>query len=52
MENLANLEADFDIYDQWGFRDTVNVDTGEVSAALPVARPGDRHGRDRERPGR
>jgi hypothetical protein len=31
MENLANLEADFDIYDQWGFRDSVNVDTGEVS---------------------
>jgi hypothetical protein len=33
MENLANLEADFDIYDQWGFRDSVNVDTGTVSAA-------------------
>jgi hypothetical protein len=31
MENLANLEADFDIYDQWGFRDSVNVDTGTVS---------------------
>jgi hypothetical protein len=31
MDNLANLEADFDIYDQWGFRDTVNVDTGVVS---------------------
>ena len=31
MENLANLEADFEIYDQWGFRDTVNVDTGVVS---------------------
>ena len=33
MENLANLEADFEIYDQWGFRDTVNVDTGVVSGA-------------------
>jgi hypothetical protein len=31
MENLANLEADFDIYDRWGFRDSVNVDTGFVS---------------------
>ena len=39
MENLANLEADFnndadptrDMYDRWGFRDSVNVDTGEVS---------------------
>jgi hypothetical protein len=33
MRNLANLEADFDIYDQWGFRDSVNVDTGTVSGA-------------------
>ena len=33
MENLANLEADFDIYDRWGFRDSVNVDTGVVSGA-------------------
>src|SRR5829696_4585085 len=31
MDNLANLEADFDIYDDWGFRDSVNVDTGVVS---------------------
>jgi hypothetical protein len=39
MDNLANLEADFnndadptiDIYGDWGFRDSVNVDTGEVS---------------------
>jgi hypothetical protein len=31
MDNLANLEADFDIYDRWGFRDSVNVDTGHVS---------------------
>lgn len=30
MENLANLESDFDIYSQWGFRDAVNVDTGTV----------------------
>jgi hypothetical protein len=33
MENLANLQADFDIYDQWGFRDSVNVQTGTVSGA-------------------
>ena len=50
MENLANLEADFDIYDQWGFRDSVNVDTGDGVRRVPVARPGDRHGRHRERP--
>ncbi len=31
MENLANLQADFDIYDRWGFRDSVNVDSGFVS---------------------
>jgi len=31
MENLANLEADFDMYDHWGFRDSVNVDSGVVS---------------------
>ena len=33
LENLANLEADFDIYGDWGFRDSVNVDTGVVSNA-------------------
>ena len=33
MENLANLQSDFDIYDRWGFRDSVNVDTGVVSGA-------------------
>ncbi len=31
MQNLANLERDFDIYTRWGFRDSVNVDTGVVS---------------------
>jgi hypothetical protein len=31
MENLANLESDFDIYTDWGFRDSVNVDTGTVA---------------------
>jgi len=31
LENLANLERDFDIYTEWGFRDSVNVDTGAVS---------------------
>jgi len=33
LDNLANLEADFEIYDQWGFRDSVNVQTGAVSAS-------------------
>jgi hypothetical protein len=33
LENLASLKADFDIYDQWGFRDSVNVQTGTVSDA-------------------
>ncbi|HET9455777.1 MAG TPA: glucoamylase family protein [Candidatus Limnocylindrales bacterium] len=31
VDNLAELEADFAIYDRWGFRDSVNVDTGRVS---------------------
>ncbi len=31
MENLADLQADFDSYDRWGFRDSVNVDSGFVS---------------------
>lgn len=33
LENLASLQSDFDIYDQWGFRDSVNVDSGVVSNA-------------------
>ncbi|MGH3385205.1 MAG: glucoamylase family protein [Nocardioidaceae bacterium] len=31
VQNLDNLERDFDIYTQWGFRDSVNVDSGVVS---------------------
>jgi hypothetical protein len=31
LENLANLERDFEIYTDWGFRDSVNVDTMVVS---------------------
>jgi hypothetical protein len=31
LRNLANLREDFDIYTDWGFRDSVNVDTGVVS---------------------
>ncbi|MGH3355047.1 MAG: glucoamylase family protein [Nocardioidaceae bacterium] len=31
MRNLAALENSFDIYSEWGFRDSVNVDTGAVS---------------------
>jgi putative glucoamylase/uncharacterized protein DUF3131 len=31
LANLAKLKADFDIYDKWGFRDSVNVDSGVVS---------------------
>ena len=32
LDNLTNLERDFDIYDEWGFRDSVNVDSGVVSS--------------------
>ena len=31
LTNLAALRADFDIYTEWGFRDSVNVDTDVVS---------------------
>jgi hypothetical protein len=31
LANLAKLKANFDIYDKWGFHDSVNVDTGTVS---------------------
>jgi hypothetical protein len=31
IQNLANLERDFEIYTKWGFRDSVNVDTKVVS---------------------
>jgi hypothetical protein len=31
LKNLANLERDFAIYTKWGFRDSVNVETGVVS---------------------
>jgi hypothetical protein len=31
LDNLANLREDFDIYTEWGFRDSVNVDSGVVS---------------------
>jgi hypothetical protein len=31
LADLAKLKADFHIYDQWGFRDSVNVQTGAVS---------------------
>jgi hypothetical protein len=31
LDNLANLEHDFDIYTDWGFRDSVNVNTAVVS---------------------
>jgi hypothetical protein len=33
MNDLAALESDFAIYGDWGFRDSVNVDTGTVSNA-------------------
>ena len=33
LQNLANLERDFPIYGAWGFRDSVNVQTGRVSDA-------------------
>ncbi len=31
MQNLANLRQNFDIYGQWGFWNSVNVQTGQVS---------------------
>ncbi len=31
LANLKRLERDFDMYDQWGFRDSVNVDSGVAS---------------------
>jgi hypothetical protein len=31
LANLAKLKADFSIYDKWGFRDSVNVDSAVVS---------------------
>jgi hypothetical protein len=31
LENLANLERDFEIYTAWGFRDSVNINTKVVS---------------------
>ena len=31
LENLRKLERDFDVYTKWGFRDSVNVDSGAVS---------------------
>jgi hypothetical protein len=31
LANLARLERDFEVYDRWGFRDSVNVDTGVAS---------------------
>ena len=32
LQNLTNLERDFDIYGEWGFRDSVNVDSGVASS--------------------
>jgi Putative glucoamylase/RTX calcium-binding nonapeptide repeat (4 copies)/Protein of unknown function (DUF3131) len=33
LANLARLEADFDdVYDQWGFRDSINIYSGEASS--------------------
>jgi hypothetical protein len=31
LKNLANLEEDFAIYGNWGFRDSVNLESGVVS---------------------
>jgi len=33
IANLKKLQSDFAIYDRWGFRDSVNVDTGAVADA-------------------
>ena len=31
LRNMRNLRRDFDVYSDWGFYDSVNVDTGQVS---------------------
>ena len=31
LANLRKLAHDFPVYDRWGFRDSVNVDTGVAS---------------------
>jgi hypothetical protein len=33
LSNLTRLERDFDIYTRWGFRDSVNVDSGVVAGS-------------------
>ncbi len=33
LDNVAKLKSDFGIYGKWGFRDSVNVQTGTVSKA-------------------
>ncbi len=52
VANLERLRRDFpEIYGRWGFRDSVNVDTGDGVGPLPVARPGHGDGGARERAG-
>ncbi len=50
MENLANLEADFDIYERVGVPRLGQRRYGRRLRRIPVARPGHHHGRDRQRP--
>ena len=49
LASLAKLERDFGAFTKWGFYDAVNVDTGEALGLVPLARPGDGHGRARQR---
>ena len=49
LASLAKLERDFGAFTKWGFYDAVNVDTGQALGLVPVARPGDDHGRARQR---
>ncbi len=49
LANLARLERNFAIYGRWGFHDSVNVGTGQGLGFVPLAGPGDHHGRDRQR---
>ncbi len=49
LANLARLERNFAIYGRWGFHDSVNVGTGTGLGFVPLAGPGDHHGRDRQR---
>ena len=53
LASLAKLERDYGAFTKWGFYDAVNVGHGEDEGTelglVPLARPGDDHGRARQR---